>query len=342
MDAVPHSVDDAGNIAVERPGPIGVDEQPREPYVVVGVDGSPGSRAALAHALTAAARRRAALDVVASFPVTLLWTGGSPVDVPDAEAVRADTETRARAFVDDVRAEASAGSLPGADDVAVRLSVVPGQPVPALLRAADGAELLVVGSRGRGAARSALLGSVALHCVSHAPCPVVVVHATADVPPHRVLVGVDGSAGSRAALAAAVDEAARGGAALDVVAAYALADHWTDLSTVLLPSVDRIRDGVLQRTERMVEEVLARSGAAPAVRVHAVEGPAAEVLVDRARQAELLVVGGHGRGALSGLLLGSVALHCAMHAPGPVLVVHPHAARAAAVPPRPEPAMSEG
>jgi nucleotide-binding universal stress UspA family protein len=54
-----------------------------------------------------------------------------------------------------------------------------------------------------------------------------------------------------------------------------------------------------------------------------VEGPAGDVLVARARSAELLVVGSHGRGALRGLLLGSVALHRAVYATTPVLVVRP-------------------
>jgi nucleotide-binding universal stress UspA family protein len=61
----------------------------------------------------------------------------------------------------------------------------------------------------------------------------------------------------------------------------------------------------------------------PTSRVEAVEGPAGDVLVRAAEGAELLVVGGRGRGALRGMLLGSVALHCVLHAPCPVLVLRP-------------------
>ena len=184
------------------------------PRVVVGVDGSPGSRAALGTGLEEARRRRARLDVVASFPIPLVWTGG-PVDVPDVEVVRRDTERRIRAFVDEVR-----GGLP-ATDVPVELVAVVGPPVATLVHAAEGADLLVVGSRGRGALRSALLGSVALHCLGSAPCPVLVVHATLrDVPTTpRVVVGVDGSEVSRAALAAALTEAlSLGASARDALA----------------------------------------------------------------------------------------------------------------------------
>ena len=101
----------------------------------------------------------------------------------------------------------------------------------------------------------------------------------------------------------------------------------------MIPTVEDIRSGLETRTAHLVQEVLtergARGDAVPAVRVAVVEGPAAEVLVHRAGPADLLVVGSRGRGAFRGLLLGSVALHCAMHAPCPVLVVHPQRSRTA-------------
>jgi nucleotide-binding universal stress UspA family protein len=65
------------------------------------------------------------------------------------------------------------------------------------------------------------------------------------------------------------------------------------------------------------------------------------VLIDRARTADLLVVGSRGRGAFRGLLLGSIALRCAMRAPCPVMVVHLQASRTAGEA-RPEPAMAAG
>jgi nucleotide-binding universal stress UspA family protein len=298
------------------------------PRVVVGVDGSPGSRAALAAALDEAGRRDARLDVVSAFPIALAWTAGVPIDVPDVDAIRRETERRMHAVVDDVVAERSAS------DVVVGLSAVEGSPVAALLAAAEGADLLVVGSRGRGALRSALLGSVALHCTSHAPCPVLVVHAApADVPrTPRVVVGVDGSQASRPALAAAVQEAARTGAELDVVLAHAPSDVWTDLAGVVVPSEEQIRAELLRRTEALVADVHARAGGAvPVVRTQVVDGAPGDVLVAQAAGAQRLVVGSSGSGALRGLLLGSVALHCVMHADVPVFVVRP-VRTAAAVP----------
>jgi len=299
------------------------DPAPR-PRVVVGVDGSPGARQALRTALRTAAQRSARLDVVAAFPAPVVWTRGAPIEVPDVDALRTATRRRADGLIAEVTGELA--GVPRVGDVPVTLTVTDEPPVHALRDAAAGADLLVVGSRGRGAVRSALLGSVALHSVSHAPCPVLVVHPTLveGDRPARVVVGVDGSAGSRAALLAAADEAVRCGAELDVVAAWSPADSWTDLSTIALPTWDEERSRVRHATASVVEEVLAaRAGPVPAVRLEVVDGAAADVLVERSREARLLVVGSHGRGALRGLLLGSVALHCAMHAAAPVLVVRP-------------------
>jgi nucleotide-binding universal stress UspA family protein len=315
------------------------------PRVVVGVDGSPGSRAALVHAFTAAAQRGAELDVVSSYHVTLVWTGGSPLEVPATEAIGVDTESRAGALVDDVRRDLSAIGVPGVDAVDVRLVVSQGHAVPELLKRSEHADLLVVGSRGRGAMRSALLGSVALHCATHARCPVIVVHPLSAVEPSpRVVVGVDGSAGSRAALVAALQEAGRTGAEVEVVASYFPTDSWTDATLVPVQSVEAIRADLQRRTEELVGDVLreeAGTGGASRVRTGIHEGPVAEVLLQRAQGAQLLVVGSRGRGAIRALLLGSVALHCAMHAPGPVMLVHPQRSKSTEGDTASEPAMAE-
>lgn len=298
--------------------------------VVVGVDGSPGSRAALAHALAEAARRGADLLVVWACPLTLPWGGGPPLVVPDVDDVLQDTRHRAEDVLEDVRSDPALAGVPGADAVRGQVIAVNSSAVPALLDRSTDAELLVVGSRGRGAVRSALLGSVALHCVTHAACPVVVVHAPPQELPRgaRVVVGVDGSAASLTACRAAAREAVRLGTDVEVVAAYSLTDYYTDLATVAVPAPAQMRGWVSDRAEGVAEQVRTEAAAewgerAPALRVLPVEGAARDVLVERTRDAALLVVGSQGRGEVRGLLLGSVALHCAMHAICPVMVVHP-------------------
>jgi nucleotide-binding universal stress UspA family protein len=298
--------------------------------VVVGIDGSAGSRAALREALLEAGRRGAALDVVAAYPVVLAWTVGMPVDVRDLDAVREDARSRARGFLDEVRAELLVEDAPGLGEVPVELVVEAGPPADVLVRRADGAELLVVGSRGRGAVRGALLGSVGLHCITHAPCPVVVVHETPVVRGRggrSVVVGVDGSPASTAALREAVAWARDLGSDLDVVATWSPADSWTDAYPVIGPDDERVDAVVRGETEQVVAAVATEERAAgrpvPRVRLHVEEGRAREVLLRQAEDAAALVVGSRGHGAVRGLLLGSVALHCAVHAGCPVVVVHP-------------------
>lgn len=296
--------------------------------VVVGVDGSACAESALRYALTAAARRGSDLEVVSAFTPELFWARGVPLQVPDTEAIRADTAERARELVEKVRTELAGGPAAGAVDVSVRVTAVAGPAAAVLTDSAEDAALLVVGNRGRGVLRSAVLGSVALRCVTSAHCPVVVVHALPDPPedPPRVVVGVDGSESAPAVLAAAVDEAARSGAALEVVACYVPAESWSRMYPELVATTEEIGSDARRNTEDLLTSVLAGRTAAttaPAVRVSVAEGAAQDVLIERARGAVQLVVGGRDRGATRGLLLGSVALHCALHAPCPVMVVHP-------------------
>ncbi|MGY1704785.1 universal stress protein [Geodermatophilus sp. SYSU D00697] len=313
----------------------------RRARVVVGVDGSPGSRAALVYALAAAAARRADLEVVSAYALSPYWTDPDVWDPSLVEALRAPTEERVAALLEEVRRDPA---VSGAADVAVRTVAAEGPAAQELLRRSADADLLVVGSRGRGGVRSAMLGSVALHCVTHARCPVTVVHpmTTEPVAPARVVVGIDGSERSRTALVHAMAEAAQRGGEVEAVAAYELADHWTDMYSTLLPSADQIRAGVEEEATRSAREVrdglAASRGDQPHVHVRVVEGAPHDVLVSRARGAALLVVGSSGRGELRSLLLGSVALHCAMHAPCPVMVVHPTADRPTGGTDRPQPA----
>jgi nucleotide-binding universal stress UspA family protein len=148
--------------------------------IVVGVDGSLGSRAALEYAAAEARRRSAALTVVSVFyPPLLVAPYGVAAPMTDAEIaeeVRAETQR----FIDAVLGEHPTGQP-------VRLIVLGDRsPAHALIRAAEDAELLVVGHRGLGAIGSAL-GSVALRCVLHASRPVTVVPPARAVAPNQCL-----------------------------------------------------------------------------------------------------------------------------------------------------------
>lgn len=316
-------------------------------HVVVGVDGSPGSRQALGYALTAAARRGVDVEVVATYPLPLPWAGGTPAVVPDPAALRQGLEAAVREIVADVRRGPS--GVPAADGGAPRIlvSVSEGPAAPVLVERSRHADLLVVGSRGRGAVRSAVLGSVALQCVAGAACPVLVVPPAAERPagPPLVVVGIDGSAHARVALRVAITEARRLGAAVEAVAAYDPGGRWTELDESVAPSFEGIRADVEHGAAAMVDEALADDraaggGSAPDVRVAVVEGIPAEVLVSWSHGAELLVVGSRGRGGIRGLLLGSVALRCLVSSACPVLVVPPGADRPAEAPGHVRPAVA--
>lgn len=137
--------------------------------IVVGVDGSPASRAALRWAVAEADRRGCSVDAV------LAWQGGYgmvigavPADVMFQMSPERDRASWQR-VLDDAVAEVSAGGE-------VRTLLVPQDAGPALVEVSANAALLVVGSRGAGPLRGALLGSVSAYCLRHAPCPVVVLH----------------------------------------------------------------------------------------------------------------------------------------------------------------------
>jgi nucleotide-binding universal stress UspA family protein len=136
--------------------------------IVVGVDGSEGSRRAIRWAVREAGLRGADVHLVhalAPLPAGSIY----------AEPMAA-IEQAAHEVVDEARDLAVRVASDG-PSVEVQAAVEFGQPAPVLLDASKGADLLVVGSRGRGAFAGLLLGSVSFHCASHARCPVVVVRS---------------------------------------------------------------------------------------------------------------------------------------------------------------------
>jgi nucleotide-binding universal stress UspA family protein len=134
-----------------------------------------------------------------------------------------------------------------------------------------------------------------------------------------IVVGVDGSDGSRAALARAVNEAKLRGARLRVVCA------WFISAEVYAAAIDEATfDSFREDAEAIVRAALAEAERiAPGLTSEgeAIQGQAAEVLLREAQGASLIVVGNRGRGGFAGLLLGSVSQQVVHHAHCPVLVV---------------------
>jgi nucleotide-binding universal stress UspA family protein len=148
--------------------------------IVVGVDGSAGSDVALRWAVAEARLRGSSLRIVHVYhlphgPYTEVGVGAAagmvvPASYTDDERLRRTIEEQARRVIDDALARAGEAAA-GLD---VERVAVEGPPAQTLIESARGADLLVVGSRGRGGFLGLLLGSVSQQCAHHPPCPVVI------------------------------------------------------------------------------------------------------------------------------------------------------------------------
>jgi nucleotide-binding universal stress UspA family protein len=137
--------------------------------IVVGVDGSPSSKAALTWAVQQAALTGSTVEAVIAWHYPAMYGGYGWVPISAADEVSFDE------IATKTVAEAVSESVDPANPVRVTTKVAEGNPARVLLDAAEGADLLVVGSRGHGGFAGALLGSVSQHCATHSPCPIVIV-----------------------------------------------------------------------------------------------------------------------------------------------------------------------
>lgn len=137
---------------------------------------------------------------------------------------------------------------------------------------------------------------------------------------NRVVVGVDASEESRAALRWAIWYSGITGARLEVVHGWNVGEEFQWLQSMPPPaSPTAVASEALTK---LVEELVPH-GSNTQIETAVVEGHAAKVLVERASGASVLVLGSRGHGGFDGLLLGSVTSHCAMHAPCSVMIVRP-------------------
>lgn len=282
--------------------------------ILVAVDGSPESDAAVRWAAREAVMRETAMTLVHGIaPVVVSW--------PVASLQGSFTEWQeenAKQVIEQAQ-ETLRASLGDAHPPAARTEVLHGPVAGSLITASSQAQMVVVGSRGMGALGRAVLGSVSSGLVHHAHCPVAVVHADqAQAPDHTspVLLGIDGSPASEAATALAFDEASRRG--VDLTALHA----WSDVGVFPILGMD------WHQYEDEGHEVLAERLAGwqeryPDVQVRRriVCDQPARWLIEESEQAQLVVVGSHGRGGFKGMLLGSVSTAVAAEAKAPVIVV---------------------
>ncbi len=283
--------------------------------VVVGVDASSMPTAALREALSEAHLRGSVLKVVSVWSYPPL--SAEERLLTTASAVEAETIERVGETVDRLRHEGHNSEL------TIKVDVRQGAPGKVLIDLAVGCELLVVGRRDRSRLRHLVLGSVADQCVRHSPVPVMVVPSDWERPDRSgdvtLAVGMDFSDSANEALRWTLGEAERRNAAVRVV------HSWEepmlvggDLMMAMPPSAALEHDAE-ERMDRFMSALDVPDGVSVTGSVR--RGPPAQVLLEAAEDADMVVVGSRGLGGFAGLLLGSVARRVTHLAPCPVVVV---------------------
>ncbi|MDN6326139.1 MAG: universal stress protein [Corynebacterium sp.] len=302
--------------------------------IVVAVDGSDAGAAAVAWAANAAAKRSAPLKLVTAYTMPqFMYADGM---IPPQELYD-QLEDEAMEKINDARE-----IVTGFDEnIEVSYYIGEATPIDLLLQLSEDADIVVMGSRGLGGLSGLVLGSVSSAVVSHAACPVVVVRKDNDVTVENkygpVVVGVDGSDISRKALDYAFREADARGATLRAVHSWADAQVQTSLvgqaalqthQDAKYPQERKIQLDAMSAQERKIlqDELAPMREKYPEVTVEEVveRDRPIQVLKENSDDAQLLVLGSHGRGGFRGMLLGSTSRALLQYAPCPMMVVRPN------------------
>ncbi|MFE6922432.1 universal stress protein [Nocardia sp. NPDC057663] len=282
--------------------------------VLAAVDGSSSSYQAAAWAAVEATLHHLPLHILTSGAVQTGFGPGISLGEADLEWLRVDAERVVGEAERVARAAVPDQDLTITTEVSFELAA------PLLIERSRSAQILVVGSRGLGAFERGLLGSVSRAAAQHAHCPVAVIHGMAAIDPVSaalpVVVGVDGSANSMPAVELAFDEASR--RKVELVALHA----FSDASALDLPAFGW-EVGRVSAEADLAETLAGFAEQYPDVPVRriVVANRPVRSLLDESASAQLLVVGSHGRGGFSSMLLGSTSNALLHSAEIPTIVV---------------------
>jgi nucleotide-binding universal stress UspA family protein len=283
-----------------------------EAPIVAAVDGSAVAYHAAAWAAAEAAWHGWPLRLVVSAALPAGWGPGAMMVTTDIEAYRKDFEPVV------VEARRIARTV-GGESLTMGTEVTSEPVIPYLIAWSRRARMVVVGSRGLGALRRGLLGSVSDAVVHHAQCPVAVVHWSATdavSAASPVLVGVDGTENSAPAVELAFEEASLRKTGLTAL------HCWSDTSALTLSVTDwdTLRD---KENALLAESLAGYCERYPDVAVERklVRDHPVRALLDESDKAQLVVVGSHGRGGFAGMLLGSTSNALVRAVECPIIVV---------------------
>ncbi|WP_280368621.1 universal stress protein [Nocardia wallacei] len=282
---------------------------------VAAVDGSAVSYRAAAWAAADATLHNSRLHLVtsAALPPTSEPAGG-----PNDESLRRLQVDAGRVLEEARRLARVAAS---GEVLTISTEVTADPIIPHLIDRSRRSRIVAVGSRGRGALRRRLLGSVSSALARHAHCPVAVVHsssATDSISASKpVLIGVDGSENSVPAIEFAFEEASRRKVGLVALHAWNDASAGLDAAIMGWDAIRGTEDAVLAESLAGYQE---RFPDVAVRRILAWDKPA-RALLDESDNAQLVVLGSHGRGGFAGMLLGSTSTALLQTVDCPIIVV---------------------
>lgn len=293
----------------------------KQNVIVVAVDGSAASQTAARWAANTALKRKEPIRLVSTYsmPQFLYAEGWVPpqelYDDLEAEAMeKIDTARKIIAEFD--------------ESVEVSYQVEEGNPIDMLLDISQDVTMIVMGSRGLGGFSGMVMGSVSAAVVSHAKCPVIVVREESDVSTATkygpVVVGVDGTGVAEKAIEMAFAEASARKAPLRAV--HTWIDMQVQASLAGLNAAQKQREEIEEDQKRLLaERISGYKDKYPDVEVEQIitRDRPVRALADASEDAQLLVVGSHGRGGFRGMLLGSTSRALLQEAPCPLMVVRP-------------------
>lgn len=284
--------------------------------ITVGIDGSEASTAAARWAASVAHAVNSRLILAHALPQE------GPIYSPAAVMLQSQFLEQVREDGEAIIAAVTKILTDDFPSLVIESDMAPGPPVKHILESADNARLIVMGSTGSGALRSRLLGSTVLKVANHATCPVIVWRGAAHTPgpdQRPVIVGIDGSPLSKKAVEYAFWFADQFDTPLIAVHSWQGASTFREGGAGILIDWEAVEQ---EEAALLAENLAGMAEQYPDVAVTRISEPgaAAPVMLKYADDAQLVVVGSHGRSAMAGAVMGSTSQNLLHHAPCPVMI----------------------